>query len=70
MAVVQSVLILGSESWVVNPNIMRLLGGLHNWVAQCTYGRMPWLQNSLWDYPPIGEALAEAGLEKIGECMS
>ena len=70
MAVVQSVLILGSDSWVVTPNIMRFLGSLHNWVAQWTSGQMPWFRNGLWEYPPIGEALAEAGMEPIGECMS
>ena len=33
MAVVQSVLLLGSYSWVVTPNILRLLGSLHTGMA-------------------------------------
>ena len=33
MVVVQFVLILGSELWVVTPNIMRLLGIIHNQVS-------------------------------------
>ena len=33
VAVVQYVLLLGSYLWVVTPNILRLLGSLHNWVA-------------------------------------
>ena len=31
---------------------------------------MPWFWNGLWEYPPIGEAIAEAGQEKIGEYIS
>ena len=67
MAVVQSVLLLGSYLWFVTPNIMRFLGSLHNWVAQHINGRMPWCWNGCWEYPPIGEAIEEVGLEPIGE---
>ena len=70
VAVVQSVLILGSDLWVVTPNIMRLLGSLCNWVAQQITGRMPRCWNGCWWYPPIGEAIAEARLEPIGEYIS
>ena len=70
MAVVQSMLLLGSNSWVFIPNILRLLGSLHNWVVQRITGRMHWCLNGRWHYPPIGEAIAEAGLEPIGEYIS
>ena len=58
-------LIFGLGLWVVTPKVMRLLGSLHNWVAKLIFGRMPWFQNSHWEYPPIGEAFLEAGLEPI-----
>ena len=59
-------LILGSYLLVVTPNILRLLGSLHNWVVQRISGMMPWFWNGSWEYPLIGEALAEAGMEPIG----
>ena len=31
---------------------------------------MPRCQNSFWEYPPIGEEIAEVGLEPIGEYIS
>ena len=40
---------------------------LHNWAAHRIYDRMPQrLRNGGWYYPPIGEALADAGLETFG----
>ena len=45
---------------------MQVLGSLCNWVAQCISGRMPWCWNILWEYPQIGEALSDAGLDPIG----
>ena len=48
VAVVQSVMILGSYLWVVTPNIMRLMGSLHNWLVQRINGRMPQCQNGCW----------------------
>ena len=48
VAVVQSVLLLGSYLWVVTPNIMRLMGSLHNWLVQRITGRMPQCWNGCW----------------------
>ena len=70
MLLVQSVLLLGSELYVNTPHIVQSLGSLHNWVAQLIYGRMPWCHNGLWEYPPIGEALSDTGLDPIGEYIS
>ena len=69
MVVVQAVLILGSELWVVTPNIMRFLASLNNRVAQRNYGLMPLFRNGLWEYPLIGESLVEVGLEPIREWL-
>ena len=41
VAVVQSVMIFRSESWVITPRILRVLGGLNNWVAQRIYVQIP-----------------------------
>ena len=70
MEMVQSVILLGSYLWVVTPNIMRFLVSLHNWVDQRITERLTWCRNSRWEYPPIREALLEAGMEKIGEYVS
>ena len=67
VAVVKSVLLFGSEMWVLTPRILRAIGSLHNWVARWISGRMPQrLRNRGWGYPPIEEALENAGLETIG----
>ena len=70
MVVVQSVLLFGSESWVVTPLILRDLGSFHNREERRILGWMPQCQNSYWEYLPIGEALVEAGLDFIGEYIS
>ena len=70
MVVVQYVLLLGSDSWVITPNVLRFLSSLHNWVVQRTTERMPRCQNGRWENPPIGEALSETDLEKIGKYIS
>ena len=45
----------------------RVMGSLHNWAARQIFDRMPQrLRNGGWYYPPIGEALADAGLETFG----
>ena len=52
VAVVQSVLIFVSESWVTTPRILWVLGSLHNWVAWWIYVRVPWWNTGQWEYPP------------------
>ena len=66
VAVVQSILIFGSDSWVIMPCIMQALGSLYNWVIRKISGLMPWCQNGKWEYPPIGETLMDLGLGTIG----
>ena len=71
VTVVLSVLLFGSETWVVTPHILRAVGSLHNRAAHWISGRMPQrLWNGGWDYPPIGKALTDAFLEMIGVYIS
>ena len=67
MLVVSSVLIFVSESWVVTPRILQLLGSYHNRAEKRISVWMPQFRNLRWEYPQVGEALAEAGLEPIGD---
>ena len=71
VTVVQSVLMFGSETWVVMSCTLWEMGGLYNWSARHISGRMPQrLHSEVWDYPPIGEGLADVVLEKIGICVT
>ena len=64
---VQSVLIFGSETWVVMNCNHRVKGNIHNWMELRISVRMyKQLHNRGWDKPPIGEALADAGHKVIG----
>ena len=67
VALVQYLLLFGSETWVVMSHIFRAMWSLHNRGPRQISGRMPQrLENLGWDYPLIGEALEDAGLETIG----
>ena len=43
-AVVQTVLLFGVETWVINPHIGRILVGFQGQVARRLNGRLPWLK--------------------------
>jgi hypothetical protein len=62
--VVQSVLLYGSETWVVSQSIMRSLTGFHNQVARRISGCPIHLnqQTQDWIYPSAEAALATSGL--------
>ena len=49
---------------------MQALGSLHNWLEQWISGWMTWFWNGRWEYPPIVEALSDAGLDTIGGYIS
>ena len=68
--VLQSVFLFGLESWVFTPHILLVLGSFHNRAARSISGQMPQFWNGCWDYPPIGDVLAEAGMEPIVEYIS
>ena len=53
LAVVQSVLLYGSETWVLTPRMKRVLGGFHHRVACRLTGRKPW-------YGPVSGGEAES----------
>lgn len=67
-AIVQSVLLYGSETWVVTPQMLKMLDGFHHRIARRITNKMPTrLGNDTWHYPPIQEALDDAGLYTITE---
>jgi len=66
-AVVQSVLLYGSETWVVTPAVLKVLEGFHHRAARRLSGRQPRYlpREGSWFYPPIEEALEAAGMYTI-----
>jgi hypothetical protein len=66
-AIVQSILLYGSETWVVTPSVLRVLESFHNRVARRISGLLPRLdpRDETWYYPPIADALEIAGLFPI-----
>ena len=71
-AVVQSVLLYGCETWVITSQVLDVLRGFHNRVARRLSGKRPYLlpAENEWVYPPIEEALEEAGLFTIEHYIS
>ena len=71
-AVVQSVLLFGSETWVVSDAMRKALEGFHHRVARQLTGKQPRYlpAEDRWVYPPIAEALEEAGLYTMEEYLS
>ena len=49
---------------------MQAMGILHNRLSQCISGNIPWCRNGIWEYPPIVEALSDAGIYPIGGYIS
>ena len=63
VAVVQAVLLYRLEMWVMYPRIGKTLVGFHHWMARRLIGRKPKRRlDGTWDYPPLAEAMAEAGI--------
>ena len=70
-AVVQSVLLYGSETWVRSQAMDQVLAGFHHRVARRLSGRLPTrYYNGTWYYPPIEEALEAAGLYPMSEYLA
>ena len=66
MAVVQKVMLYGSETWVMTPCIGRVLGGFHHRVDRRLRGRQPRIgQGGGWVYLPLEEEMSEAGLNEV-----
>ena len=66
-AVVQVVLLYGAETWSITPPMLQALRGFHHRVACQLTGKvgryLP--REDRWYYPPIEEALEEAGLFRM-----
>jgi len=65
LAVVVSVLLYGSESWVVSPAVLKELEGFHVEAARRLTGMRPWQVKCVWVYPHSAEVLAAAHLHPI-----
>ena len=61
-AIVQLVLLCGSETWVWTESMRQSLRGFHNRVARKLTGKSARLLNGEWFLPPVQEALDAAGL--------
>ena len=64
-ATVQSVLLFGSETWVLTPSTLERLEDLDVKAARRMTGKMPVLAHGIWTYPKTSEVLAAAGLRNI-----
>ena len=65
-AVAQAVLLYGAETWVLTPWMKRDLDSFQHRVAR----RLTWRQtrrrgDGSWEYPPLDEAMGEAGFDGI-----
>jgi hypothetical protein len=69
-AVVQSVLLFGSETWVWSQSMRLALQGFHHKVARKITNLRPKRQNGVWVVPPIADALEGAGLHPIEEYIT
>ena len=71
-AVIQSVLLYGSETWTLSATMLKALGGFHNHVARKLSGLWPTLifRDQTWVYPPTVEVLEKAHLHPITHYLS
>ena len=70
-AVVQAVLLFGSDIWFVIPFIGRTIGGFHHRLDFCLTGKQPRRGTyRIWRYPPLGELVVESGLEWVYNYVS
>jgi len=67
-AIVQAVLLYGSESWTVSETIIKQFRSFHARVARYLCKRhIRLLPDGTWNCPPTAEVLRDAGLESIDE---
>ena len=65
-AVIQAVLLFGSDMWVLTPRMERALGSFQHRVARRITGRQPMQQEEGgWYYPHLETDTEEAGFEEI-----
>ena len=62
----QAVLLFVAETWVITPRMDQALDSFLHRVAQRLNGRKPRRRgDEIWDYPPLVDAMGEAGFEGI-----
>ena len=62
----QAVLLFGEETWVLTPRIDRSLDSFqHRVVRRNTRRQLRRQGGGIWEYPPLAEAMEEAGFEGI-----
>ena len=64
-AVVQQVLLFGSETWTLSQSMINALARFHNKAARRIARMMPCLVDGEWITPPPAEALEAAGMYPI-----
>ena len=70
-AVAQAVLLFGEETWVLTQRMEKDLNRFQSRVAMRFTGKQPQQRTDRrWDYPPLSEALKEAGLEGIRKSLT
>ena len=70
-SVVQAVLLFGAETWVLNPRIERALESFMHGAARRITGKQPQRGGGgKWTYPPLKEAMLEAGFEGIRKAVT
>ena len=68
---VQEVLLYKSETWVLTLCMQRVLGKFHHRVARrLTRQKLRKVQDRGWVYPPLEDAIAEAGLQEVNTYIS
>ena len=71
LTVVQSVLVYGSETWVLTRYMKRVLGGFHHRLAHRLTGIKPQKRWDIgWFYLLLEDAMAEAGLQEVETYVS
>ena len=71
VAVVQAVLLFGSEIWFLTLRLYKALAGFHHRAARRMAGMVPKRHpDGTWVYPPIVAALEMVGLEEIRESIA
>jgi hypothetical protein len=70
-AVIQTVLLYGSETWVISGEILQLLTSFHHGIARRLTGRFPRpiAESDEWFYPSIRETRHLAGLITMDEYL-
>ena len=70
-AVVQAVLLFRAETWVLTLGMERDLDSFQHGDARRLTGRQPWRRgDGSWAYPPLKEAMREAGFEGIRQYIT